>query len=217
MWRVCAAQPALHLHKLHQRVSLRSTTINSALWRCGTFPLTSLADPAKMSIILDFDGTVTEKDTINVLAGYFTGLSARKQETWQEIVDLYLQSIYDLEMQYRPPVEARRDLQEELDYLQAIRRCESDSIGRVEKSRIFDRAELGLTPKNHQDGMYELGQMTVKTGTVRVRAGFQHFLQNLLDREWKIGVLSLVCAARRLIHFTSTSILFSHTYLDILV
>ncbi len=169
-----------------------------------------------MSIILDFDGTITEKDTINVLASYFTEQSAQKQETWQEIVNLYLQSIYDLDMRYKPPVEGRRDLQEELDYLQALRQCESDSIGRVEKSRIFDRAELGLTPQNHQDDMYQLGQMTVKTGTVRVRAGFQHFLHSLLDREWKIGVLSLVCAYLPLIHYTPPPYPLISSYLDIL-
>ena len=83
-------------------------------------------------------------------------------------------------------------MQQEVDYIKALRRCESESVGRVEKSKIFETAEPDHTHENHRGGLYQLGEAAAEKSTVKVRSGFQRFLSAMRAVEWQIGVLSLV-------------------------
>ncbi|KAH8893786.1 hypothetical protein GQ53DRAFT_821685 [Thozetella sp. PMI_491] len=144
-----------------------------------------------LSVILDFDGTVTEKDTLGVLAHYFIDLNPEKRVHWDQAVERYVRDLQAFNDAYQPAEPDRVGSQAELDYSRAQRKVEHASIERVQQSGLFDRAELNLTLQNHQSAMYLLGQRAVQDGVVKIRPGFREFLSTMLTAGSKVGVLSL--------------------------
>lgn len=127
-------------------------------------------------LILDFDGTITQSDTIGNVAR--AALEWRKAPDgggkdltahWQRILDLYSQDLaaYD---QSQPSEEQRTTLAHELAYLRGCRLVEQASLDRVRESRIFDDFAA-------QHRLFEAGRRDRETGATRIRVGFSRWME----------------------------------------
>ncbi|KAM7193496.1 HAD-like domain containing protein [Naviculisporaceae sp. PSN 640] len=109
--------------------------------------------PAPLTVVLDFDGTITQEDTIDTLTRYAAHYSANKgvhnsSETpvsatslmadWEDsVIKPYLRDLEEFERQYRWPKEKRLTWELEEAYLEDLKSVEERSIKRVEASPIF--------------------------------------------------------------------------------
>jgi phosphoglycolate phosphatase-like HAD superfamily hydrolase len=147
----------------------------------------SLASQAPRAFILDFDGTITLKDTISVLANYGTEWQKQRgldmKEAWEEVVKAYGRDFEDHLGGYKPGKDDRRTLDQEIWYYRALRETEERSFRRVSQSGLF----RGVT-KEHWEGA---GRETVEKGHVIVRKGFRDFLEKLKQDESIWGIVSV--------------------------
>ncbi|EGO53464.1 hypothetical protein NEUTE1DRAFT_126763 [Neurospora tetrasperma FGSC 2508] len=153
-------------------------------------------------VVFDFDGTVTQQDTINVLAQF--AISSRgsaysqqeASENWKRIVDPYLADYAKHKELYVPKAEDRKQLAQELAYLESLRTVELSSVERVVNTGFFAR----LTSEQWE----EFGREARRIGeewnpdwdgdegkAVRVRKGFSEFVQQAKARGDKLGLVSV--------------------------
>ncbi|EFX03901.1 hypothetical protein CMQ_829 [Grosmannia clavigera kw1407] len=154
-----------------------------------------------MHIILDFDGTITQNDTINALSSAAVAFRQQQQQQqqkveaqeedwtnhWTSIVDAYVADYLAHVSGYEPLESERTDLVSELGFLDAMREAvDLPSIQRVHDSRLF----AGITA----DQLTQAGRdaSTADTGTVRLRAGFSSFLDDISGRRgWPVSIVSI--------------------------
>jgi len=139
------------------------------------------------AFILDFDGTITTKDTISTLAQFGISTCASKGENlsgaWEEIVAKYSEDFAKHIENYAPPKGKRDTLEKEILYYRSLRDVESRSFGRVSSSGLFRGIE--------KDEWEEFGREAVRRGEVIVRKGFKDFVK-LVERSDEIwGVVSV--------------------------
>lgn len=153
-------------------------------------------------IVFDFDGTVTQQDTINFLAQlpiYSNHLGRLREEArkkWRNIVDLYVADHAKHKESYVPKAEDRKTLAEELAYLESLRTVEVASAERVVNSKFFawltreQFVELGRRAReNGEDPEWEGGEG--EGDIVRVRKGFSEFVRQAKARGDKLGIVSV--------------------------
>ncbi|KAK1777329.1 HAD-like domain-containing protein [Copromyces sp. CBS 386.78] len=151
-------------------------------------------------IVFDFDGTVTQQDTINILAQcpiYSTSLTRPRNEArnkWKNIVDLYVADHAKHKELYVPKVEDRKTLAEELAYLESLRTVEVASVERVVNAKFFagltrERwVELGRKAREYgEDPDWEGGEGNIVT----MRKGFSEFVRQARARGDKLGIVSV--------------------------
>lgn len=162
-----------------------------AVWlplRALTFHQTAM-DPISQpaSFILDFDGTITTKDTIDFL--FKSALSFHKEKghdmtkAWQEIIAAYGQDYETHVGRYKPPKEERNTIEKEVEFYRSLREVEERSFERVSKSRIFK----GISEEKWE----ELGSQAVKNGEVILREGFSQFIESVKSAKSRWGVVSV--------------------------
>lgn len=153
-------------------------------------------------IVFDFDGTVTQQDTINVLAQF--AISSRgsaysqqeASENWKRIVDPYLADYAKHKESYVPKAEDRKRLAQEPAYLESLRTVELSSVERVVNTGFF----AGLTSEQWE----QFGREARRIGeewnpdwngdegkAVRVRKGFSELVQQAKARGDKLGLVSV--------------------------
>lgn len=140
-----------------------------------------------MQLIFDFDGTITEKDTISELAN--AGLEFQKTQrgndlgaTWDGVVKAYLDDYQNHKESYTPGEEDRRSVQDEVDYLAGLRSVESASLDRVDSSGVF----AGLTPT----GLFQMGVDALESKKVIIREGFREIIDLAREQGWVVGIIS---------------------------
>ncbi|KAK3395645.1 HAD-like domain-containing protein [Sordaria brevicollis] len=166
---------------------------------------TQRTQPRTMSrrlIVFDFDGTVTQHDTINVLAQF--AISSRgppgspshneASQKWKQIVDLYVADHSAHKESYFPPAKDRQTLAQELSYLESLRTVEMASAERVVEQKFFAglrREEwVGFGRVARFNGSLEKEEDEGKT--VKMRKGFSEFVARCKEKEdTKLGVLSV--------------------------
>lgn len=151
-------------------------------------PFHYLPGTSKMHLILDFDGTITAKDTIATLA--HVGVSFQKQDgrdlapAWDDVVQKYAADYQGHVSRYQPKEADRTTLEAEFAFLRSLREVETRSVRRVGESRLF----RGMT----QPGLFAAGRDAVRNGDVQLRTGFRDFLHTALqERECKVSVVSV--------------------------
>ncbi|PBP18514.1 hypothetical protein BUE80_DR010588 [Diplocarpon rosae] len=128
-----------------------------------------------LAFILDFDGTITTKDTISALADF--GIAFQKSkgsdltEAWQDIVARYGEDYSRHFQSYKPIKEKRTTLVEEVAYLRSLRNVELSSFGRVSACRIF--RTIG------NDDWRRFGRDAVARSEVEVTDGFRDFVARI--------------------------------------
>ncbi|TVY17771.1 hypothetical protein LARI1_G003294 [Lachnellula arida] len=97
--------------------------------------------PLPRPIILDFDGTITTKDTITTLAHLAITHQASHglnlQPAWDNIVSSYSSDFSSHIAHYHPSKEERKTLKQEIEYYRSLKVVETKSFDRVSASGIF--------------------------------------------------------------------------------
>jgi len=138
--------------------------------------------------MFDFDGTITVKDTIGVLAAGAVDWQRTKRgreysATWDGVVQAYLDDLKRFQASYDPPESQRKSFAREMEYLEAVRPVEHASLARVAESLVFE----GLEERD----LLEIGAAARESGRVTVRNGFADLLNLARERDWPVGILSV--------------------------
>lgn len=153
----------------------------------GQNSMSTGVNEGQRAFILDFDGTITVKDTIDVLANYGIEWQARKgmnmKGIWEEIVASYERHFEDHVRGYKHAKEDRKTLEQEIAYYRGLREVEERSFGRVSDSGLFK----GIG-KEAWEGA---GREAVEKGDVVVRKGFKEFVEMLKENERIWGIVSV--------------------------
>lgn len=137
--------------------------------------------------VLDFDGTITNKDTISVIARSAISFQAEKAKdvsaTWDGIVRDYARDYEEFVRAYRPVREDRGTVGAEVAFYRALRGVEERSFARVGERGLF----AGIREREWE----RLGEEAVRGGEVGIRRGFAAFVEELSrDGGWW-GVVSV--------------------------
>ncbi|MBE3042936.1 haloacid dehalogenase-like hydrolase [Candidatus Bathyarchaeota archaeon] len=140
-----------------------------------------------MTLVLDFDGTITAQDTINVLAQSAIKIHRERghdfSPAWDEIVDVYVKSHAEHKASYPVAEGIRLDREAESKFLGSMRDVEVASAERVEAAGIFD----GISPQD----LVAAGTAAVREGSVVLRDGLAELLSLAESRGWPVYVLSV--------------------------
>ncbi|KAK4154649.1 hypothetical protein C8A00DRAFT_14239 [Chaetomidium leptoderma] len=156
-------------------------------------------------LLLDFDGTITQSDTLHSLIslaivssqkGKGKGKEEELTALWSEIVQEYVAAHARHRAAYHPPADQRRSLAAELAFLESVAVVERASVARVGRAGFFGGAAATAAASSGDDGLglgflRGLGREAVRLGlssssssssgdppegAVRVRRGFGEFV-----------------------------------------
>jgi thiamine phosphate phosphatase / amino-HMP aminohydrolase len=137
------------------------------------------------AFILDFDGTITLRDTISTLFNFALSTQAAKGRDLtavrNEILAQYSEDNSKHVSNYSPMKEERTAITQEIEYYRSLNGVETRSFERVSKSGLF----RGIS----KEGWEVFGRNAVKNGEVVVRAGFDDFIKKI---EMSGGVWNVV-------------------------
>ncbi|KAH6689217.1 hypothetical protein F5X68DRAFT_78294 [Plectosphaerella plurivora] len=140
-----------------------------------------------LHLVLDFDGTITQKDTIGVLADLGQDFQLRQKAdispTWAQIVDEYGRDHKEHLSEYQPASHQRASLEDELVFLRQLRSVEHRSLRRVEQSGLF----RGLDQATLEQG----GRDALRNGAIEFRDGFADIMAAASHNKWHVSVLSV--------------------------
>lgn len=154
------------------RSSDRSKQLSQLVQSLGTHT-THWMSQRPIQLILDFDGTLTEKDTLHLVAeaGYNINKINGGSKTlppWQDIVNAYLTDYEVHATTYQPAKSARTTISSEAAWLDSLQDVEAASAERVINTGIFD----GLTMQD-----MELAASDALTkGQVALRPGWAQLI-----------------------------------------
>ncbi|KAK1503372.1 hypothetical protein CTAM01_04684 [Colletotrichum tamarilloi] len=143
--------------------------------------------PLTPILVLDFDGTITTKDTIGTLAEI--GLQFQQQRgvdlssKWQQILLDYSKDHANHVSTYIPIADDRSSLKDELAFLRGLKEVEMLSVQRVESSGIF--RGIGL------EYLTLAGETCRKEGRVKLRDGFAELMNAAREKGWSVAVVSV--------------------------
>jgi thiamine phosphate phosphatase / amino-HMP aminohydrolase len=141
-----------------------------------------------MALFIDFDGTITSKDTISVLASACIRRNkeaerSNLERTWATIVDEYSRDYTNFAQNYEPPESLRDTVAEEAAFLEGLRTVEMRSIGRVEDSHLFRGCDSAF--------LHAAGERAVASGEVVIRSGFEQLITFCVSKGWKVTIVSV--------------------------
>ncbi|OTB00044.1 hypothetical protein M426DRAFT_324623 [Hypoxylon sp. CI-4A] len=143
-----------------------------------------------MSIFLDFDGTITAKDTVGELANFALGVRASEgkdlKKEWDGVVSAYVDDHSAHVNTYDPRAHARSLPEHEIAFLRELKSVETRSLGRINDCGLF----RDISPTRFR----EAGRELVRRGLVKLRPGFAEFVRRRTTREeegWRVWVLSV--------------------------
>lgn len=141
----------------------------------------------RIGVILDFDGTITTKDTISSLARFSLSFqeSRGKQlsEAWSTILAKYSEDYTKHIETYKPAQKDRKTLEEEIKYYRSLREVEQKSFERVSNSGLFKGIQA--------DDWKKFGLNAIEHERVIVRKGFPEFVTGVLKHGGIWGVVSV--------------------------
>jgi 2-hydroxy-3-keto-5-methylthiopentenyl-1-phosphate phosphatase len=158
------------------------------VWSTGSNTMISIPPRQDHAcFILDFDGTITTKDTIDVVMNIgITHQKANGQDyttTVDEIVEKYTKDYSSHIERYQPRKEERKTLEQEVAYQRNLKDVEHRSFSRVSISGIF----RGISEVEWE----EAGRNAVRAGNVSIRNGFRTFVELIEASKCKWAVLSV--------------------------
>lgn len=122
-------------------------------------------------LLLDWDGTLTKKDTLSIVGqiAYQQHTRSKRNDPptlrpWAELVNAYMDDFTAHQKDYRPQTKARRAIQEERDWLSSLAPIENKSVRRVEDSGLF----RGVTSKD----VVLTAREAVESGELQLRTGW---------------------------------------------
>ncbi|RFU26716.1 hypothetical protein B7463_g9624, partial [Scytalidium lignicola] len=146
-------------------------------------------NPHRLTVVFDFDGTITTKDTINVL---FAFALARQKSTagqdytaaYNDILAKYSEDYTSHIQNYEPDAANRTDLKQEILFQRSLSDIEVRSFKRVSESGIFN----GITREEWE----EAGREAVRRREdVIIRPGFVELVRRMKKRDARCGIVSV--------------------------
>lgn len=141
-----------------------------------------------MRLIFDFDGTITECDTIGDLAS--AGVDFQRTQhghnlsaQWDHVVKAYMDDYQRYKDSYPVREEDRHSVQEEVEFLAGLRTVERSSLARVEACGVFS----GL----QETDLFQMGVDAVESRNIVIREGFKDLVELAEQRGWGLGVISV--------------------------
>ncbi|KAI5868687.1 haloacid dehalogenase-like hydrolase-domain-containing protein [Durotheca rogersii] len=152
-----------------------------------------------MNIFLDFDGTITAKDTVGELARFALGVQAAEgadlATAWDAVVRAYVEDHGAHARGYDPPAAARTAPEQEIAFLRRAKAVEARSLARVRDCALFRGIE--------REAFRAAGRELVRAGAVRLRPGFRAFAARwaaapgarvwVLSVNWSAAFIEGVC------------------------
>ncbi|TLS28555.1 hypothetical protein PpBr36_00385 [Pyricularia pennisetigena] len=141
-----------------------------------------------MDVVLDFDGTITAKDSISCLGEFGVSHQQKRRRhdltsTWERIVSEYVADHKTHVSAYSPAEADRLTHDEERAFLHSLQHVDVKSLGRVADSKLFE----GCTA----DDLYAAGQEAVRIGKVAPRKGFAEFVAAMRGAGASLSILSV--------------------------
>lgn len=142
----------------------------------------------KMRLVFDFDGTITQKDTISVLAQSAVNFQLRTHRNdfygvWNLAVHSYMHQLRCAQDEYPIKAKDRRRLHEEIAYMEAMNPVELASLERVSNLGLFARMDDAV--------LYQLGVEARRSGEVVLRDGFMDLCRLARQRGWDLAIISV--------------------------
>lgn len=168
---------------------------------------------SKMSIFLDFDGTITTKDTITHLAKFALRFQSKRKphdnasvdtvsstgnpeavatqgrenrdlsSRWDAVVHAYVSDYKSHASSYTPCASDRQCVEDEVAFLRSHKHVETKSLARINECALFK----GI----NRDVFRDAGRELVRNGTIRLRPGFATFVRAALAKGWRVNVVSV--------------------------
>ncbi|KAH6660609.1 HAD-like domain-containing protein [Truncatella angustata] len=140
-----------------------------------------------MSIFLDFDGTITVRDTIGELAKAALRIQSDRgldlDKEWDGVVKAYMRD-YDRHVdEFHIKEQERCQPEQEVEFLREMKNVELESLDRINGCKVFENVS--------EEDLWRAGKQYVRDGTVRVRPGFGKFVQKRIKEGWRIWVISV--------------------------
>ncbi|KAG9748050.1 hypothetical protein KCU73_g7193, partial [Aureobasidium melanogenum] len=141
-------------------------------------------------LILDWDGTLTRKDTLSLVGNIaYHANSSTSLPPWSDFVNGYMNDYTEHASRYEPTSSARTTIDQERQWLASLTSIENKSVQRVESSRIFKRVKA-----SHVD---HIAASSVENGHLQLRSDWDSLFQTLLSSpNNKISILSVNWSAR---------------------
>ncbi|GKU00611.1 hypothetical protein FLAG1_02932 [Fusarium langsethiae] len=141
-----------------------------------------------MHLVFDFDGTITQQDSIGELARSAIELQrSRKghdlQASWDQVVQAYVADYRHYQENHPSPEDTRTCVDQEFEFLSGMKDVEEASLQRIAESHIFE----GLDAET----LSQAGADAVKAGRIKIRDGFTDVMRLVADRDWSVSVISV--------------------------
>ena len=141
----------------------------------------------RRAFILDFDGTITTKDTISTIFDIAVSVQASRGEPANAIRDKiisdYSEDYTEHVSNYFPAKAERKTLAQEIEYYRNLSGVENRSFERVSKSGLFRNIS--------NDAWEAFGRDVVGDGRVIIREGFGDFIKEVEKLGGLWGVVSV--------------------------
>ncbi|KAM0564060.1 hypothetical protein ACHAPJ_000268 [Fusarium lateritium] len=141
-----------------------------------------------MHLVFDFDGTITQQDTIGELARSAIEIQRNKhghdlQASWDQVVQSYVADYRHYKDNHPSPEDTRKCVEQEIHFLSGMKDVEEASLERIAESRIFN----GLDAET----LSQAGANAVKAGRIKIRDGFKDVMKLANERGWSVSVISV--------------------------
>ncbi|KAK2591325.1 hypothetical protein QQS21_010978 [Conoideocrella luteorostrata] len=141
-----------------------------------------------MRLVFDFDGTITQKDTIEELAQ--SAINRKRQQSehnlqpaWDHAVKQYIQDYESYKLNYTPSELERGSIEEEKQFLAGLKPVEEASLTRVSDSGLF----AGLK----REDLVQMGVEGVSSGRIKLTDGFEELLEAAKQKGADVNVVSV--------------------------
>ncbi|KAK4963866.1 hypothetical protein LTR66_012609 [Elasticomyces elasticus] len=158
-----------------------------------------------INLVLDWDGTITQKDTLAIVAeiGYRRQKTANRSHSlppWSYFGKTYMDDLATHEAAYRPRSEERKTVKQEGAWLASLAPIENASVGRVAESGLF----RGVTAADVDDIAYQAvyGTTLPEELTVRLRKGWSALVRKFCQERGSLGTVRILSVnwSERVIH-----------------
>jgi len=143
--------------------------------------------PIPELFILDFDGTITQNDTSNVILKSAVAVQNEKgrnmTRVWADILIKYSYDYHTHIHSYMPREDWRIDVEQEIQFYRSFKEVEEQSFNRISDSGIF----AGINETKWE----ELGSQAVENGEVVLREGFENFVGRVNKAKAMWSVISV--------------------------
>lgn len=162
IWRFCnLSTSAVYSHLATASIKLHSNMVTKH----------SLVPARPIHWILDWDGTITRRDTLNALVSMAAAVKPDSPilEEWKRVSEAYMSDYTTAMERLAPGGSLPKTLEEEKELLRALSKVEQASLDRVSSAGIF----AGLARQLIDEGAKDL----IESRKVELRTGFTAFIQ----------------------------------------